>query len=134
MKYLQSCCCFLVKLSGSGVVCGTDGTSYNSECDLRNSACQQQKFIVITSKGHCGKVVLFFLDKTKCSTRWFTNSMLTLYLSLRRDRFFGEFIIHFTWKSIWPPFCLDGVVLKKTNLEKFLLQLVQKSLWLGIFN
>ncbi len=56
----KMCCCFSRQLSTSGTVCGTDGTSYNSECDLRNAACQQQKFIVIASKGHCGKWGLCF--------------------------------------------------------------------------
>ncbi|VDM54412.1 unnamed protein product, partial [Angiostrongylus costaricensis] len=34
-------------------VCGTDGVTYSSECHLKNSACQQTKFIVVAFEGKC---------------------------------------------------------------------------------
>ena len=36
-------------------MCGTDGVTYANECDLRMAACRQQKFVVVASKGHCGR-------------------------------------------------------------------------------
>ncbi|CAG7734118.1 unnamed protein product, partial [Allacma fusca] len=34
-------------------VCGTDGVTYRSECQLQKSACRLQKFVMVASKGHC---------------------------------------------------------------------------------
>ena len=36
-------------------VCGTDGESYASECEMRISACNNQQFVVVANKGDCGK-------------------------------------------------------------------------------
>ncbi|VDN02225.1 unnamed protein product [Thelazia callipaeda] len=37
----------------SGMVCATDGITYQSECQMRIAACQQQKFIVVAFHGSC---------------------------------------------------------------------------------
>ena len=41
--------------SNADQVCGTDGLSYPSECQLQIAACKKQQYIVVANKGECGK-------------------------------------------------------------------------------
>lgn len=34
-------------------VCGSDGTTYASECDLKKTSCLSQKFITVNFEGDC---------------------------------------------------------------------------------
>ncbi|XP_067139294.1 agrin-like isoform X3 [Centruroides vittatus] len=34
-------------------VCGTDGVTYNSECEMRVSACKKKQYVMVASKGVC---------------------------------------------------------------------------------
>ena len=43
----------------SGLVCGSDGNTYQSECDLLRHSCQSQKYIFITAHTSCtGKLLI----------------------------------------------------------------------------
>ena len=54
----------------SHVVCGNDGQTYGSECQLKLYACRYQKDIVVRSFGPCKGTVLCYL-----------LSILTLHMS-----------------------------------------------------
>src|SRR5579863_1650349 len=67
-------------------VCGTDGLVYSTLCDLKKAACHQQKFIVVASRGFCGRSQFskshplyfkfkFFLLKTQTSVKASTASL-----------------------------------------------------------
>ncbi|GFR31289.1 agrin [Trichonephila clavata] len=36
-------------------VCGDDGKTYHSECDMRKSGCEVQKLLIVNYRGACGK-------------------------------------------------------------------------------
>uniref|UniRef100_A0A6P7FT13 Agrin-like n=1 Tax=Diabrotica virgifera virgifera TaxID=50390 RepID=A0A6P7FT13_DIAVI len=42
-----------VKLN-NGTVCGTDGITYPSECELRQASCKTKQYIILAYKGNCG--------------------------------------------------------------------------------
>ncbi|CAB0041271.1 unnamed protein product, partial [Trichogramma brassicae] len=41
--------------SSSAVVCGSDGVTYDSECELKKVSCKTQSLIVVSYKGDCGE-------------------------------------------------------------------------------
>ena len=41
---------------GDAPVCGNDGRTYASECQMRMEACQRQQYIIVANYGPCGKV------------------------------------------------------------------------------
>ena len=49
-------------------VCGEDGISYNSECMLRQIACQEGKENSVASRGLCRPASADALDVTDCSS------------------------------------------------------------------
>ncbi|KAL3289355.1 hypothetical protein HHI36_022791 [Cryptolaemus montrouzieri] len=51
-KCVCSKVCQNVKLN-NGTVCGTDGVTYSSECELRLTSCKLQQFILLAYKGTC---------------------------------------------------------------------------------
>lgn len=42
-------------------VCGQDGNTYHSRCDMRRSGCEMQKAIELHYRGACGEICLVFL-------------------------------------------------------------------------
>ena len=54
-------------------VCGSDGKTYPSECELRRSSCVASRPLDVKSKGECGKML----------SRCFTQQYLNLYLIKR---------------------------------------------------
>ncbi|XP_016158886.1 PREDICTED: agrin [Ficedula albicollis] len=47
------CVCPTECVPSAQPVCGTDGNTYGSECELHVRACTQQKNILVASQGHC---------------------------------------------------------------------------------
>lgn len=35
------------------LICGSDGKTYNSECEIKMAQCKAQKLITVASKGPC---------------------------------------------------------------------------------
>uniref|UniRef100_A0A803V0A4 Kazal-like domain-containing protein n=1 Tax=Ficedula albicollis TaxID=59894 RepID=A0A803V0A4_FICAL len=49
------CVCPTECVPSAQPVCGTDGNTYGSECELHVRACTQQKNILVASQGHCSE-------------------------------------------------------------------------------
>lgn len=43
-------------------VCGTDGVTYLNECEMRVAACNKQQYVVVGSRGPCGKFYILNFD------------------------------------------------------------------------
>ena len=52
--------------SNADQVCGTDGLSYPSECQLQIAACKKQQYIVVANKGECGKFCVLQIFSIFC--------------------------------------------------------------------
>jgi coxsackievirus/adenovirus receptor len=44
-------------------VCGSDGKTYDSECEMRRTSCFAAKPLNVKSKGKCGKILVFTAPK-----------------------------------------------------------------------
>lgn len=50
---------FLIFSQDSDVVCGTDGQTYPSQCELDLTTCREQSTLRMAYKGDCGKLKYF---------------------------------------------------------------------------
>ena len=72
--------------SNADQVCGTDGLSYPSECQLQIAACKKQQYIVVANKGECGKFCVlqsYFLLVVKFSLLYCYRSLSRCKLQAR---------------------------------------------------
>lgn len=49
------CVCATECVESHQPVCGSDGTTYNSECELHVQACKEQMDLRVVSQGECSK-------------------------------------------------------------------------------
>ena len=107
--------------SNADQVCGTDGLSYPSECQLQIAACKKQQYIVVANKGECGKFC------TPIFSKIFFCLLSSSLLYLFRDREVGsisenEVVCDF---SRLPSLCLSVCTLYNIIRSK----LIQCERW-----
>ena len=72
-----SCVCAQSCSNVSKPVCGSDGVTYESICELEKSSCQQQKNITVVKQGMCGstlscpipRICLIACDREECAKK-----------------------------------------------------------------
>jgi len=45
----------VILIQTDAIICGTDGVTYRNECEMKVAACEKEQYIMVGSRGPCGK-------------------------------------------------------------------------------